>query len=562
MLDNASSVSRVARLFACIAAIMAGGAASAHAATYEVGPGRTYAQLTDVDGIVGPGDVVLLHGDGTYAGGARFETSGTAEAPIVIRGVPVGGRRPVIAGGVNTIEVAANHYVLEQLDLSGGSSRCYYHHGHAVVMRDSIVHDCPKQGILGADNDSGSLTLERVEVTRSGGGDRDHQIYMATDEIAHPGSVFRMAGSWVHDGNGGNNVKSRAERNEIYFNWLENAYYHELELIGADPAGGVPEGQAREDSDVVGNVLFKRREFNAVRFGGDATGQSNGRYRFAFNTVVMADPDAAVFRLFDGLETLEAYGNVLWSPGPGGVRVVRDVEAEWAGGGRLIAGDRNWVEAGSTFVPPEWTGTVSGADPGFVDFAAADLRPAAGSPLRDAGPSATPGVPGREFPGGLFPPESQPLTRAVGLVGRPGDGPLDIGAFEFGTPAPGGAAGGGAGPGGPGAGGAAQRPGFRRAVRRSEVVKRGRRLIVDTGYAAVCRAGGPSCRVSVLSPAGSKRLTLRAGATKRLQFTMKSRYAKALLRSRRLRVRLGLRASAAGAPAATLKRTLSLRAPR
>ena len=145
--------------------------------------------------------------------------------------------------------------MLENLDVSGGSSRCYYHHGHAIVMRDSVVHDCPRQGILGADNDSGSLTLERVEVFGSGGGDRDHQIYMATDEVAHPGSVFRMVGCYVHDGNGGNNVKSRAERNEIYYNWIEGGFYHELELIGPDPAGGVPEGQAREDSDVVGNVL-------------------------------------------------------------------------------------------------------------------------------------------------------------------------------------------------------------------------------------------------------------------------------------------------------------------
>jgi hypothetical protein len=68
--------------------------------------------------------------------------------------------------------------------------------------------------------------------------------------------------------------------------------------------------------------------------------------------------------------------------------------------------------------------------------------------------------------------------------------------------------------------------------------------------------------VSVLSRAGSKRLTLRAGATKRLQFTMKSKYARALLRSGRLRVRVGLRASAAGARAASLKRVLVLRTPR
>ncbi|MCZ7679294.1 MAG: hypothetical protein M5U28_11265 [Sandaracinaceae bacterium] len=72
------------------------------------------------------------------------------------------------------------------------------------------------------------MLLERVEVHHCGGGDRDHQIYMATDEVAYPGSVFRMQHCWVHDANSGNNVKSRAERNEIYSNWIEGAYYHEL----------------------------------------------------------------------------------------------------------------------------------------------------------------------------------------------------------------------------------------------------------------------------------------------------------------------------------------------
>ena len=71
---------------------------------------------------------------------------------------------------------------------------------------------------------------------------------MATDETAYPGAVFRMQHCYVHDANGGNNVKSRAERNEIYYNWIEGAYYHELELIGPD---GQAESLKREDSDVV-----------------------------------------------------------------------------------------------------------------------------------------------------------------------------------------------------------------------------------------------------------------------------------------------------------------------
>ena len=69
--------------------------------------------------------------------------------------------------------------------------------------------------------------------------------------VAHPGSVFRMEHCWVHDGNGGNGVKSRAERNEIYYNWIEGSYYHELELIGPD---GMDESLARERPPAGGGV--------------------------------------------------------------------------------------------------------------------------------------------------------------------------------------------------------------------------------------------------------------------------------------------------------------------
>ena len=74
----------------------------------------------------------------------------------------------------------------------------------------TVVHDCPSHGILGADEDSGSLTLDYVEVYRCGSGYSHHPIYIATDEQTHPHSVFRMQHCYVHDGLGGNNVKSRA----------------------------------------------------------------------------------------------------------------------------------------------------------------------------------------------------------------------------------------------------------------------------------------------------------------------------------------------------------------
>lgn len=419
-----------------IAAALVPGVAAAE--TYQVGPTRTYREPSDVADRLNPGDVVEIDGDHTYAGGLIFDRPGSAASKITVRGVRVNGKRPVISGGGNAIEARASHYVFEALDITGGTNRCFYHHADDITLRDSVVHDCPKQGILGADEDSGSFLLEYTEVHHCGQGTQNHQIYMSSDASVYRDAVFRMQFCYLHDANGGNNVKSRAARNEIFYNWIEGALYHELELIGSEVN---PEGLVREDSDVVGNVLVKRNPDSfVVRFGGDGTGQTNGRYRFVNNTVVVEPSGGAVFRLFDGIDSLEASNNVFAARGGGTVDVVREVEAAWVSGSTTIAGQNNWIQAGAAHVPAGFTGTITGDDPGFTDAATDDVRVAAGSPLVDAGAASSTGPAGHEFPDPLPAPLYLPPMKAALAVdsaeGRNAVGAIDVGAFELGGGGP------------------------------------------------------------------------------------------------------------------------------
>src|SRR5690606_26926284 len=104
---------------------------------------------------------------------------------------------------------------------------------------DVFVHDCDRHGILGADAGSGTVVFDRVEVTRSGaelkGESLKHGLYVATDYHGYPGSKLKIIQSYFHD-NGGNAIKSRAERAEVYFNWVESrdapGAYYTLEIIG------------------------------------------------------------------------------------------------------------------------------------------------------------------------------------------------------------------------------------------------------------------------------------------------------------------------------------------
>ncbi len=402
-------------------------------ATYQVGPGKPYADLKAVAPLLKAGDVVDVYAKGSaYAGDVVFTKAGTAASKITIRGVRVNGARPIIAGGTNTVEFRANYYVFQGFDVTGGSARVLFHHAHDITVRDTFVHDCPMHGILGADEDSGSLTLDYVEVARCGAGDQKHPIYIATDESAYPNAVFRMQHSYVHDGKGGNNIKSRAGRNEIYYNWIEGGYYRELELIGPD---GQDPSLKREDSDVVGNVFYQTKGTYAVRVGGDGTGSTSGRYRFLNNTFILLQGGTkAAIQAFDEIETLELHNNVFYRLGGGALQVLRDTEASWVSGAPRVSGSKNWVPTGSSGLPSAISGTVSGADPKFVNAAGRDLRAALGSQLINGGSSSCPSPSGYAFPAPLAQASFLPPAHALQALGtalpRLVSGAIDISAFE------------------------------------------------------------------------------------------------------------------------------------
>jgi len=169
---------------------------SACAATFQVGPGRAWTALQPLFDAVDlqPGDVVEVDGNVTYPGnvilrdadgGAVGTDGGAVGNPVTIRGLRVNGQRPILLGGTNTIEFRlANHVVFEGFEVVGSVAdntfRCIYHHSHDVLIRDVLVRDCPRHGILGADQDSGSLTIEYSEIRNAGSGQFNHAIYMAT----------------------------------------------------------------------------------------------------------------------------------------------------------------------------------------------------------------------------------------------------------------------------------------------------------------------------------------------------------------------------------------------
>jgi MYXO-CTERM domain-containing protein len=461
---------KTALLVGLALAFMAGGA---EAATLSVGPGATYATIPAAMAKAKPGDIVEVQGGQTYRGTITFrpEQGGMPGKPITVRGIPVNGQRPILTG-VGTGEwdtmvvlLNANHFVMESFEVAGDGTtdhECVINKADDVLLRDFVIHDCHRLGgLFATDTESGSITVEYSEFFHNGDGDYSHQLYMATDEDLYPGSVFRMQFCYVHDATGGNSVQSRAQRNEIYYNWIEGAMYHELDLIGAD---GAPEALAREDSDIVGNVLVKTSSYRIARIGGDGAGNSAGRYRFVNNTMILADSSTAAIGLQETVQSLEMYNNVIYAS-KSGFRVYRVDEP--SGPATMLFGSNNWVLTGTSSIPTPWTATLAGSDPRWVNAATHDLRPAAGSPLIGAGTTTTSaGAAGLPSPLAL-PAYAPPQRRLLALgtaetrtfTGTPALGAFEQTAGEPGpSPATGGTVGGlgtgGSGPSVPGSGAA------------------------------------------------------------------------------------------------------------
>lgn len=456
------------RLSTCFALTCAGMLlpSAASAATYTVGPsGRDFTQLSALfDSVdLGPGDLVLVDGNATYDGDIVMgeDDAGSSDRPIIVRWNRVAGTtRPHLHGGMHTFKFErANHVVFEGFEVTGGTRTCVFSEANDITVRDSIIHDCPSHGILGADTNSGSFTLEYSELYNTGAGTKRHTIYMQSDEVAFPNALFVMRYNYVHDATGGVLVRVRHQRSKIYYNWIENSVYGEMELIGPDCETQQPEWTAdlkREDADVVGNVIVHRSSWrNAIRAGGDLNGRSQGRVRLVNNTIVFEQSglaNAVMVQL--GLGSLEMHNNVVYQRAAGSApAIVRENPASevatpycgpmsrepWTDG-RKVFGSHNWVQTGAVLVPPEWTDTVGGSNPGFSNATQLLLRPAQGSPLINQGSNLPPTPPGFPYPNPLSIPDFEPPVRAKMPVGYEvarliRGGRIDIGAFESQVPA-------------------------------------------------------------------------------------------------------------------------------
>ena len=472
-------VSRVNTIFIAVAVAVIACAITprASATDFEVGPGA--GMLTNINDVpwesLSPGDRVLIHWrDTPYKEKWVLCRRGTAEAPIVVSGVPgPSGQLPVIDGNGATTRIALNytneergvlkigsanipadtlpaHILIENLEIrsgrppfsftnDSGSASSYQNNAAAIyvekaehlTIRNCTLHDSGNGLFIGA---NGGLTqdilIERNWIYDNGieGRFYEHNTYTAAIGITYQ---FNRMGR-LRKNCGGNNLKDRSAGLVVRYNWIEDGN-RQLDLVDAEDSAVLVNHPDYSTTFVYGNILIESDgEGNSqiLHYGGDSGTTADyrkGTLHFFHNTIISTrSGNTTLMRLSTNDEYADVRNNVVYTTASGSRLAMLsesghlDLRSNWLKDG--------WVTSHSSFSGSivDHGSNIEGSDPGFYDFASQDFSPVPGSACENAvGPLAAATLPDHD-------PIHQYL-RHQHASNRPDDGVRDIGAFEVGV---------------------------------------------------------------------------------------------------------------------------------
>lgn len=367
--------------------------------TWNVGPGRTYTQPSQVSTLVAGGDTVLID-PATYADVCAWRAN-----DLLLKGS--GGRVLLDAEGLNLCEGKAiwvlkgRNTTVDSVEFANAScpdenGAGIRQEGPGLLVRRCSFHD-NEDGILAGADSTSDITVEYSEFSRNGFGDGySHNLYIGAVR------AFTLRYSWSHLARVGHEVKSRAGNNYILYNRIMDEdsgdASRELDL----PNAGL--------SVVVGNLFQKgthAENSNTVGYGleGISPGYGTTIY-FGSNTLVNARDPMGPFLTLQPATHAVLWNNVFH----GANEIVRNGSHE---------GSNNWVPVSHRGDDSLRNSTV-GADPGLLDPGAYDYHLASGSACIDAGAT----------PDSLLRPMYQ-YVHPCRFEPRPELAPLDIGAYEY-----------------------------------------------------------------------------------------------------------------------------------
>ncbi|WP_390619686.1 right-handed parallel beta-helix repeat-containing protein [Persicimonas caeni] len=395
---------------------------------YEVGPGQEYADPSEVPWeSLQPGSLINIHyRPEPYASKWVIATAGTAEKPVVVRGIMDGDKRPVITGenattrteldfwnenrGVVKIGGSSNpsgqpsHIRVENLEITGAhpsnsfvddggsngtyrsnAASFYIEDGSNLTLKNCVIHGSGNGIFITANARDVLITGNHIYGNGIQGSYYEHNNYSSAVGITFEYNRFGP----LCDGCGGNNLKDRSAGLVVRYNWLEGGN-RQLDLVdsGKDEVKSDP---SYRDTFVYGNVLVEPADDSGnrqiIHYGGDGSDQANyrkGTLHLYHNTVVSLRNDRnTLLRLSTDDETAVMRNNIIYTPESSTLSLLDntgqlDMSYNWLPEG--------WINSfnGSASGTVTESDNLTGTAPGFVDLGSQDFTLASDSPARGA----------------------------------------------------------------------------------------------------------------------------------------------------------------------------------
>lgn len=340
-------------------AVVGSGTSDAEARIIRVGPGRSISRIGVAAQLAAPGSIIEIDPGDYVADVAVWQQS-----EITIRGT--GNRVRLIASGADVegkaiwvvrgakVTVENIEFVGARVDDRNGAG-IRLESGHLIVRRCSFVNN--ENGILTSSEPGTRLEVENSEFGYNGAGDgQSHAIYVGAIDS------FRLSGSYIHHGNVGHLVKSRARHNRVEYNRLSDESGGRSSYEMEFPNGGIAE--------VVGNVVQQgsgTRNSIMVSYGAEGYRWPRNELSFVHNTVVNdLKLGGSFLRVFPGAQAVVLRNNLFVGPGKVDGAAVLDAAGDReAGWGDLLRpsredyrpGDRAraaWAAVPLAPVDPAW----------------------------------------------------------------------------------------------------------------------------------------------------------------------------------------------------------------
>ena len=247
-----------------------------------VGPGQHFTTIAAAVAAASPGDTIDVQA-GIYTNDSvgifknlTLQAIGGAVKMIATIDPPNG--KAIIEEGGSGVAVTINGFDISGAVVPDGNGAAIRYDGGTLSLNNDYLHN-NQDGLLGAADPNGSITINDSEVAFNGAGDgKTHNLYIGA--IAD----FILTNSYIHDAKVGHELKSRAQNNTITDNRIFDNNSTSSYSIDLPNAG---------DADIERNIIQQGpngENDNIIAYGEEGATNSGTSVLITDNTIINDKP--------------------------------------------------------------------------------------------------------------------------------------------------------------------------------------------------------------------------------------------------------------------------------